>query len=276
MGERRRHIATLEVALAMSDPGPADHLSEQTSKQIHELWSLYVADSADESCVTLDEYLNVTDRVDKYLAAFNPRGESGESEQGKRERKETMFNEELADQHGMLTLEGLQIFYTKYYELQLRKSQDEATAMQEATEDVYETLKCQIEELTKMKQHERENDQKAPTGSTTASQVDSSEKNRASQLHLLNELDSDEKKRRITSGDAGSVCSDSASTAHESSQASAEYDTASANELSDDEMISDRKNASAAESEDEMDFDFGCCCARKPKTEPKSSAFTKQ
>merc|ERR1712166_959941 len=262
MGERRRP-SQITGALAMSDPGPADHLSEQTSKQIHELWSLYVADSADESCVTLDEYLNVTDRVDKYLAAFNPRGESGESEQGKRERKETMFNEELADQHGMLTLEGLQIFYTKYYELQLRKSQPEATAMEEATEDVYETLKCQIEELTKMKQHERENDQKAPTGSTTASQVNSNEK-----------------KRRITSGDAGSVCSDSASTAQESSdestQASAEYDTASANELSDDEMISDRKNASAAESEDEMDFDFGCCCARKPKTEPKSSAFTKQ
>ena len=82
----------------MSDPGPADHLSEQTKKQVHELWSLYVADSADESCVTLDEYLNVTDRVDRYLAAFNPRGESGESEKVKRERKETMFNEELADQ----------------------------------------------------------------------------------------------------------------------------------------------------------------------------------
>ena len=89
---------TLNSALAMSDPGPADHLSEQTSKQIHELWSMYVADSADESCVTLDEYLNVTDRVDRYLAAFNPRGDSGESEKVKRERKETMFNEELADQ----------------------------------------------------------------------------------------------------------------------------------------------------------------------------------
>ena len=131
-----------------------------------------------------------------------------------------------------------------------------------------------------MKQHEREYGQNVPAGSTTTSQVDSNGKNRGAQAHLWSELDCDEKKRRIAAADSGSVCSDSASTAQESSdestQASAEYDTASANELSDDEMISDKKNASIAESEDEMDFDFGCCCARKPKTEPKSSAFTKQ